>query len=294
MTHLYNLPEPLEVELVTHTKTVTIPSKARWLYIVAYGGAGGGGGGASGAIDTQRGGGAGGQAGLMNFAMVPTLMFPQSRLTVYPGAGGAGGGPGTAGQGGGSTVVRLWDASTFILNLFAGQGGNPGTSTAGGTVSNTGTGGNNFGYNFTGDGGLPANRTGTNGGSTGNSNSLFYNSVELGGTGGTGGAGCPAGSYAVANAGSIQYTDFMTIGGGGGNATAGGNGVNGDYVQLPITNYNGLVRAWGGTGGGNSNSGPGGNGGNGGLASGGGGGGGGLTGGSGGRGGDGYAIVCWW
>lgn len=304
MTHLYNLPEPLNVTLVTNESRYEIPTKARWIYVLAYGAGGGGGGGCSGAINTQRGGGAGGQAGICSWLILPTVLCPGGALWITPGIGGAGGAADTAGTEGSPTLIYAIDKNgQLIIDVYSGRGGLQGTTASGGAVVNTGTVSRSFPYSFVSDGGSPTERSGSAGGNTGQPATIYYSNEELGGSGGGGGAGCPSGSYTAASGGAIITIQARPlgsnetgpiIGGGLGNATQGGDGFDGYYQQLPATNFNGLIRSYGGTGGGNSNSGTGGRGGSGAIGAGGGGGGAGFVGGAGGRGGNGYAIICWW
>lgn len=304
MTHLYNLPEPFDATVVVTESRYEFPTKARWVYIMAYGAGAGGGGGASGAINTQRGGGAGGQAGICNWLLIPRVMCP-SAIWISPGVGGAGGAADTDGTNGTFTNIFIGDYNgPFLLDVYAGARGNAGTAASGGQTNNTGTARRTPGYYLVSPfGGNPQERSGTAGGNTGQPSTIYYSNDEIGGSGGGGGAGCPAGSYTPASGGAIITIQFTvegvggygpTIGGGLGNATQGGDGIDGYYQQLPVSNFNGLIRSYGGTGGGNSNSGTGGRGGNGAIGAGGGGGGAGFTGGAGGRGGNGYAIICWW
>lgn len=293
---MFNLPEPLDVVIFENTNQWSLPPRARMVYWWGCGGGGGGGGGCSGAQDTTRGGGGGGSAANIGWGFYPSPLFPD-RLYIEIPDGGTGGGPDQDGTSGG-TLFAADCASppggtyqNTIISVAGGGRGFLGTTTAGGTASNTGSGNNTNGLDISNS---ASGTTGGTGGSFGNgTNYTITNGTLI--TQGGGGAGCPV-PFSASTGGTLFVNEAQsTYSGGTGNTTTNGNpGVNGQTLWLEKQPFAALMRSWGGTGGGNSNTATGGRGGDGGYGSGGGGGGAGLVGGSGGNGGPGILIIAYW
>lgn len=296
---MFNLPEPLDVVIFENTNQWSLPPKARMVYWWGCGGGGGGGGGCSGAQDTTRGGGGGGSASSIGWGFYPSPLFPEKLYIEIP-DGGIGGGPDQDGTGGGTLFVADSAPATpiggstyqnVIINVVGGGRGFLGTTTAGGAASNSGSANltNGLDISFLAIGG-----TGLTGGGFGNGSGTTITSGTLVSPG-AGGAGCPV-PFNAQSGGTLFVNEAQsTYSGGTGNITLNGNpGVNGQTLWLEKQPFAALMRSWGGTGGGNSNTGTGGRGGDGGYGSGGGGGGAGVVGGSGGNGGPGILIIAYW
>jgi hypothetical protein len=267
---------------------------------------GGGAGGASGRRGLVSGGAAsGGGAGSAGLTTQVTHQLGRlltatgltlSQLLIEPnnGIGGTGGARpiadnsnGSTGLSGGTTTLRLRNASNLINRTIA-QASGGAVGAVGSLVSaNGGIAPQFFGF-YSGSGG------GAGGLGTGGAGSFS----SLGATGGGGGAGHPTGAWITTGGGNSQqpaqafWGALITNAAGGSLVSGQENGQSGTLI-LPIG-----CPGVGGGGGASTSTGIGGNGGDG--SRGGGGGGGGATGnatasptGKGGKGGDGYTLIVW-
>lgn len=299
--HLANGSTMYRIEYPVSDLAWVAPQQHKNIYFFGVSGGGGGGSGCGGPENTQRGGGAGGCKGHWASVLLPNKFSQPFYLTV--GAGGAGavgsGTTGTSGSAGTGTVVfyktpnRGFGTPGQILSCGIATSGAGGTTTGGGAGNTFGTGqaGSAWWTMWYASTGSPQTSIGSGGGATG----VGTQSVtDVPTSGGAGGAGCPSGSYTAANGGqTFGYGPLYTLLGGFGNVTQGGAGDNGRIAYWGGPDSS-MIISQGGSGGGNSNTGPGGSGGNGAPGCGGGGGGGGFTGGNGGAGGNGILIILTW
>lgn len=257
--------------------TYTVPTGARSLEILCFGGGGGGGSGRRGATANARFGGGGGASGAYSFGtfLVSSLGNPTT-LTVSTGNTGTGGAArtvdnsnGLAGSNGDTSYVKV--GSTYVLFAFGGTAGSFGNS-ANGTGGVASTRGMIVGVN-----GASSSATAIPSGSSQNNNI----------SSGSGGAGAGISTADLTfTGGGAGFACFANIAGGTGGATSGASGANGSA---------GIYFGSGGGGGASSLVAAGGNGGNGaGYGSGGGGGAAsanGFNSGAGGNGGRGAVII---
>lgn len=199
--------------------TFVVPSAEGRIMVEVWGAGGGGGGGGNGQGGYAGGNGGGGGGGGYGKGVIEVT--PGSTLTVTVGTGGGGGGSASGGSNGGTSSVA--DNSGVLISATGGQGGAAGGNSS---LNSNGSAGN---------GGDPGTSTA----------SLFINGVQGGGgpnnggeapggagaNGGAGGAGALVGGFS----GSLQ--NGQTPGGGG----ASGVGQNGAAGTAGNTGANGLV-----------------------------------------------------
>ena len=234
--------------------SMSLPSGAKLVEILAIGSGGGGGSGRRGAAGSARWGGGGGAGANATLVTIPASLITTG-LDVAVAAGGAGGAAVTAddtngnpGTGGGQSSVTF-NGVSFVRGI-GGTGGAGGTATSGGGGSVNNTDMRTF--------------AGVNGGAssaTGNGNATFPGTGNAG-MGGAGGGGISTGNVAYTGgtvwnpasfAGIVVAAGSTVVGGAASTTAAAGAGANG------------ATYGYGGSGGGASangnNSGAGGNGG---------------------------------
>lgn len=279
------------------------PRGASYIYMLLIGPGGGGGGGRTGTVGTGRGGGGGGAAGGISSLIVPAIFLPEE-LFIIPAIGADGGAATSTGSSGQTTRVNLFRPRNTSLdaNCIAYADSGPGGA-AGGTsgAAAAGTAAAVMAHTIFCSLGIGKFVPGIQGGTGENLGGSSPASVVYGWTqnvmltGGSGGGSVNTsnvesrgGDVIPKNSDITTNFDVRWLPSAPGGLIGGGNGTNGQSMQLP------LLCASGGSGGGGNNTGVGGLGGRGGFGCGGGGGAGGLTGGAGGNGGDGLVVIGWW
>lgn len=259
---------------------------------VLVGAGGGGGGGRTKASGTAGGGGGGGGSGSVSRMIVPLSNLP-SVLYVQPGSPGAGGAGGATGVTGGTGSYSYIYADSYAESMVIGASGGSGGVGGSASAGTGGAAGPIFSYSF----GTPiftgsiynliAGQAGANGGATNTAGTnITIPLTSLLTTGGCGGAGSTAGSFAGGGFSSATGAWVNEVP--PSPPSAGANkGSDGYFSLAPFFSF-------GGCGGSSINNTTAGAGGNGAYGSGGGGGGAGLTGGRGGDGGGGIIFIfCW-